>query len=54
MRAELLDVEEFYNLSDAQVKLRLFKRCYNEARPHSSLGYRTPAEAMSSSKGDSS
>lgn len=49
LRAELLDVEEFYNLSDAQVKLRLFKRYYNEARPHSSLGYRPPAQAMSSS-----
>jgi transposase InsO family protein len=52
LRAELLDVEEFYNLADAQVKLRLFKRYYNEARPHSSLGYRTPAEAMSSSTGE--
>ena len=49
LRAELLDVEVFHNLADAQVKLRLFKRFYNEERPHSSLGYRTPAEAMSSS-----
>lgn len=49
LRAELLDVEVFHNLAEAQVKLRLFKRFYNEERPHSSLGYRTPAEAMSSS-----
>lgn len=49
LRAELLDVETFYNLSHTQVKLRLFKRYDNEARPRSPLGYRTPAEAMSSS-----
>ncbi len=47
LRAELLDVEVFHNLADAQVKLALFRRFYNEQRPHSSLGYRTPAEAMS-------
>lgn len=47
LRAELLDVELFHNLADAQVKLALFRRFYNEKRPHSSLGYRTPAEAMS-------
>ena len=49
LRVELLDVEVFHNLADAQVKLRVFRRYYNEARPHSSLGYRTPAQAMSSS-----
>lgn len=47
LRAELLDVEVFYNLADAQVRLAVFRRFYNERRPHSSLGYRTPAEAMS-------
>jgi transposase InsO family protein len=47
LRAELLDVELFHNLADAQVKLALFRRFYNERRPHSSLGYRAPAEAMS-------
>ena len=45
LRAELLDVEAFHNLADAQVKLRIFKRFYNEQRPHSSLGYRSPAAA---------
>lgn len=47
LRAELLDVELFHNLADAQVKLAFFRRFYNEQRPHSSLRYRTPAEAMS-------
>ncbi|MCC7229199.1 MAG: transposase [Fimbriimonadaceae bacterium] len=55
LRAELLDVEVFHNLSDAQVKLAIFRRFYNEHRPHSSLGYRTPAEALlSSPTGDNS
>ena len=54
IRADLLDVEVFHNLTDAQVKLAIYRRYYNEQRPHSSLGYRTPAEAMSSSRKDSS
>lgn len=43
LRAECLDVEVFLNLAEAQVKLAVYRRFYNEARPHSSLGYRTPA-----------
>jgi transposase InsO family protein len=45
LRAELLDVELFHNLADAQVKLAVFRRFYNEQRPHSSLGYLPPAVA---------
>lgn len=45
LRAELLDVEVFHNLADAQLRLGLYLRFYNEQRPHSSLGYRTPAVA---------
>lgn len=45
LRAEMLDVELFHNLADAQVKLAVFRRYYNEERPHSSLGYRSPAAA---------
>lgn len=45
LRAELLDVELFHNLADAQVKLSIYRRYYNEERPHSSLGYRSPAVA---------
>lgn len=39
LRAECLDVEAFYNLADARVKLAEYRRYYNEERPHSSLGY---------------
>jgi len=45
LRAELLDVEVFHNLADAEVKLAVFRRFYNEQRPHSSLGYVPPAVA---------
>jgi len=48
LRAELLDVEVFHNLADAQVKLSIYRRFYNERRPHSSLGYRSPAAAAES------
>ena len=34
----------FMNLFDARRKVALWKAEYNEQRPHSSLGYRTPAE----------
>ena len=44
LRAEFLNAEVFHNLADAQVKLRLFQRFYNEERPHSSLRYLTPAK----------
>lgn len=43
LRDDILDVEVFHNLADAQVKLAVYRRYYNEQRPHSSLGYRTPA-----------
>lgn len=43
LRAECLDVELFHNLADADLKLTLFRRFYNEQRPHSSLGYLPPA-----------
>lgn len=34
----------FRNLLDARKKVTAWKMEYNEQRPHSSLGYRTPAE----------
>ncbi|MCC7229528.1 MAG: transposase [Fimbriimonadaceae bacterium] len=43
LRAELLNAEVFSNLADAQLKLTLWRRFYNEERPHSSLGYLAPA-----------
>jgi putative transposase len=47
LRRECLDVEAFVNLTDAQVKLRLYQRFYNQERPHSSLRFQPPMKAMS-------
>jgi len=44
VRDELLDAEEFANLLEAQVLGKAWKQEYNHERPHSSLGYRSPAE----------
>jgi transposase InsO family protein len=43
LRDELLDREEFASLLEAQVLGREWRQAYNHERPHSSLGYRTPA-----------
>ena len=51
LRADCLDVEVFHNLADAQIKLAVYRRYYNEQRPHSSIGYMTPARARSTFKG---
>ena len=45
LRDECLNVSWFRNLFDARRKIALWRREYNEQRPHSSLGYLTPAEA---------
>jgi transposase InsO family protein len=44
LRDECLKVEVFYHAPRAQVVLAGWRRHYNEARPHSSLGYLTPLE----------
>jgi len=44
VRDELLNAEEFASLLEARVLAREWKQAYNHERPHSSLGYRTPAE----------
>ena len=44
LRDECLNASWFQNLFDARRKLAEWKEEYNERRPHSSLGYRTPAE----------
>jgi putative transposase len=54
LRDECLRVSWFQNLFDAKRKISLWRKEYNEERPHSSLGYRTPAEfarAMGGAKG---
>ena len=44
LRDELLDREVFETLKEAKVILEDHRLEYNHRRPHSSLGYRTPAE----------
>lgn len=45
MRDELLNLEIFYSLKEAQVLIEMWRRHYNTIRPHSSLGYRPPIPA---------
>ena len=47
LREECLRVSWFENLFDARRKIAEWQREYNEERPHSSLGYRTPQEFAS-------
>ncbi|MGI8967029.1 MAG: integrase core domain-containing protein, partial [Limisphaerales bacterium] len=44
LRDECLNREIFGSLREARVILEQWQKHYNEERPHSSLGYRTPAE----------
>ena len=44
LRDELLDREQFETLKEAKVLIEDHRLDYNHRRPHSSLGYRTPAE----------
>jgi transposase InsO family protein len=44
LRDECLNREVFATLAEAKVIIEQWRREYNEYRPHSSLGYRTPAE----------
>ena len=43
LRDELLNVEIFTTLREAQALIEAWRRHYNAVRPHSSLGYRPPA-----------
>ncbi len=42
---ECLNEEIFDSLADARRKLAIWRYDYNNVRPHSSLGNKTPAEA---------
>ena len=44
LRDEFLNQQVFLSLLDAQVRIGRWRWEYNEERPHSSLGYRTPEE----------
>jgi len=43
LREECLNASWFQNLFDARRKIAAWRHEYNEERPHSSLGYQTPA-----------
>jgi putative transposase len=45
MRDELLSLEIFYSLKEAQILIEVWRRHYNTIRPHSALGYRPPVPA---------
>jgi hypothetical protein len=50
-RDECLNENLFSDLADAREKITQWKRDYNEARPHSSLQYRTPVEFAAQAAG---
>ena len=45
MRDELLSLEIFYSLKEAQVLIEMWRKHYNTIRPHSALRYRPPVPA---------
>ena len=48
LRDELLNREIFTTLEEAKVLTEVWRREYNQVRPHSALGYKPPApEAVS-------
>lgn len=51
LRDELLNLEVFANLAEAKALAAHWKREYNYVRPHSSLGYATPA-AFAATRGN--
>ena len=46
VRAECIDQNWFLTLDDARSKCEAFRREYNEERPHSAIGNKTPMELM--------
>ena len=44
LRQECLNEHWFLSLEDARCKIELWRRYYNEHRPHSALGWETPVE----------
>jgi putative transposase len=47
LRDECLNLEWFHSLAEARIIIQNWRRHYNQERPHSSLGYQTPAEFRS-------
>lgn len=52
LRDECLNLETFHNRDHAGAIVKLYARRYTEQRPHSSLGYQTPAEFAAKWKKD--
>jgi len=48
LRDELFNGEIFYSLAEATVLIDTWRRLYNAARRHNSLGYRPPAPGTAS------
>jgi putative transposase len=44
LRDECLNAHWFLSLADARAKIEAWRRHYNESRPHTALGWRTPQE----------
>lgn len=44
LRDECLNMQLFVLVAEARVRVEAFRRHYNDDRPHSRLGYRTPSE----------
>lgn len=44
LRDECLNEELFLDLADAKKKIEKWRRSYNEKRPHSSIGMKTPKQ----------
>ncbi len=51
LRDECLNLEWFRNRAEAKVVIEQWRKHYNEQRPHSSLGYKTPAQFSAEQKG---
>jgi putative transposase len=43
-RDEFLEAEQFESVDDARAKAGWFRREYNQVRPHSAIGYKTPRQ----------
>lgn len=50
-RAELLNQELFVDVPDARKRVERWRRHYNSERPHSALGFRTPASVGQETRG---
>lgn len=50
LRDECLNTNWFLSLEDARTKIEAWRRDYNEIRPHTSLGWKTPVEFASSGR----